>query len=253
MNKWRLRCHPKTFGYFWSQKEHKKNTKELYNYWIATLRSRVTREIRKSRLFVHFSYTQNMILFINPISEDINLFVVENGEVRQSSTIPKGKDYDAFPEMVNDIIHRHNIDTIWCVVWPWAFTRMRIVTLTLNTIAMVKNIPLKGCHFFEILNSNNPILRANDREYILLDEMWVPSLSPIESIDPSKTYTGYALKNDFTDEKNFIEYSEDLTWISEVFRKLPPTNRLTPIYLKEPHITWSKKNTFPSSKTTNKS
>ncbi len=194
-----------------------------------------------------------MILFINPISENICLMIVENGEVRHTSTIPKGKDYDAFPEMVNDSIHRHNIDTIWCVVWPWAFTRMRIVTLTLNTIAMVKNIPLKGCHFFEIVNSENPILRANDREYILLDEDWIPSLSPKESIDPSKIYTGYGDKNDFTDEKNFIEYSEDLRTVTEVFTQLPSVNRLTPIYLKEPHITWSKKNTYPSSKITNKS
>ncbi|MBP9812308.1 hypothetical protein KBC86_02920 [Candidatus Gracilibacteria bacterium] len=193
-----------------------------------------------------------MILFINPISENICLFIVENGEVRHTSTIPKGKDYDAFPEMVNDIIDRQYIDTIWCVIGPGAFTRMRIVTLTLNTIAMVKNIPLKGCHFFEIVNSENPILRANDREYIFLDEAGIPSLSPKELIDPSKIYTGYALKNDFTDEKNFIEYSEDHYWISEVFKKLPPTNRLSPIYLKEPHITWSKKNTYPSSKRTNK-
>jgi hypothetical protein len=59
---------------------------------------------------------------------------------------------------------------------------------------MVKNIPLKGCHFFEIVNRENPILRANDREYIVLDEMWIPSLSPKESIDPSKIYTGYAQK-----------------------------------------------------------
>lgn len=57
-----------------------------------------------------------MILFINPISENIKVFIVENGEVRHTSTIPKGKDYDAFPETVNDSIHRHNIDTIWCVV-----------------------------------------------------------------------------------------------------------------------------------------
>jgi hypothetical protein len=47
---------------------------------------------------------------------------------------------------------------------------MRIVTLTLNTISLVKNIPLKGCHFFEIINHPNPLLIANNHEYIILGE-----------------------------------------------------------------------------------
>lgn len=196
-----------------------------------------------------------MILFINPLSEDIHFFVIDIGEVvelRHTSTTPKGKDYDDFPEHIHDLINRHNIDTIWCVTWPWAFTRMRIVTLTLNTIALVKNIALKGCHFFEIIEENHPILIANNREYIILEEN-TPVLKEKNTLDQSLTYTWYADKNDFTDEKKFIEYSEDIPFIVGVFEAKEKQNRLSPIYLKEPHITWSKKNTFPSSKKTKKS
>ena len=74
---------------------------------------------RNLRNFLYFYYTQkNMILFINPLSEDIHFFVIDIGEVvevRHTSTTPKGKDYDAFPEHIHDLINRHNIDTIWCV------------------------------------------------------------------------------------------------------------------------------------------
>ena len=129
-----------------------------------------------------------MNLFINPISENITLFVIENGEVRHTSTIPKVKDYDAFPEEVNTLILRHNIDTIWCVVGPGAFTRMRIVTLTLNTFSMVKKITLKGCHFFEIINHPNPILIANNHEYIVLGKDG-PILIEKTTLDTEKTYS----------------------------------------------------------------
>lgn len=193
-----------------------------------------------------------MILFINPISENITLFVIENGEVRQTSTIPKWKDYDRFPEEVNDTINRHNIDMIWCVTWPWAFTRMRIVTLTLNTVSLVRKIPLKGCHFFEIINHPNPILIANNREYIVLKED-NPILVEKSELKWEESYSWYGNKNDFTDGKKFIEYSEDIPYISNIFNSLSSVSQLSPIYLKEPHITWSKKNIFPSSKTTNKS
>lgn len=207
---------------------------------------------RKSRLFSNFQYTQIMVLFINPISENILLFVIDHGEVRQTSTIPKGKDYDAFPEEVDRMIHRHNIDTIWCIVWPWSFTRMRIVTLTLNTFALTENIKLKGCHFFEIINHQNPILIANNREYIVLEDDR-PTLKEKEQLKVGKEYVGYGQKNDFTDGKNFIEYTLDIPYITRIFESRPIETRLSPIYLKEPHITWSKKNTYPSSKTMSKS
>jgi hypothetical protein len=189
-----------------------------------------------------------MVLFINPISETIRIFVLEIGEVvevRHTSTIPKWNDYDEFLETINDIFLRHNIDSIWCVIWPWTFTRMRIVTLTLNTFSLVKNIELKACHFFDIVQGANPILQANDREYILLTEN-CPELKGPWDIESDTIYTGYATKNDFTDTKNFIEYSEDIQYITKIFQSLPRVERLAPVYLKEPHITWSKKNTFPS-------
>ncbi|GAB0175280.1 MAG: hypothetical protein HHAS10_11590 [Candidatus Altimarinota bacterium] len=193
-----------------------------------------------------------MILFVNPIGQEIRLFVIENGEVRHTSTIPKGNDYNMFPEEVTTIINRHNIDTIWCIVGPGSFTRMRIVTLTLNTISLVKKIPLKGVHFFEIINHPNPILIANEREYIILGEDG-PFLIEKSQLKNKESYCGYGNENDFTDAKKFIEYTEEIPYISKIFERISNVDQLSPIYLKEPHITWSKKNIFPSSKTMSKS
>ncbi len=59
-------------------------------------------------------------------------------------------------------------------------------------------------------------------------------------------YVGYGEKNDFTDGQNFIEYTYNFTEISSVFASKEREEKLSPIYLKDPHITWSKKNTSHS-------
>ena len=89
-----------------------------------------------------------------------------------------------------------------------------------------------------------PILQANDREYIIETTEWITDLIEKENIPPG-TYIWYGDKNDFTDAKVFIEYREDAREISQVFKQIEYTEVLSPIYLKDPHITCSKKNTSP--------
>jgi hypothetical protein len=57
------------------------------------------------------------------------------------------------------------------------------------------------------------------------------------------TYQWYGEKNDFTNGREFIEYDENISHIIDVFRGRNSLDVLVPIYLKDPHITWSKKNT----------
>jgi hypothetical protein len=54
---------------------------------------------------------------------------------------------------------------------------------------------------------------------------------------------GYGEKNDFTNKGDFIEYREDMAEIVTLFAEKSYTDNLSPIYLKDPHITWSKKST----------
>lgn len=186
-----------------------------------------------------------MNLLINPISENIRLTLVESGKVVEDITIPKWKDFDMFPETLVEMVDRHDIDTIWCICGPAAFTRIRIVTLAINSLALVRNISLKWCHFFDIIDSTHPILKANDREYII--DVWHGETKLVEVGDiPPGNYTGYGEKNDFTDDKVFIEYSYNLDSIERMFSEKEPVERLNPIYLKDAHITWSKKSTSHS-------
>lgn len=200
----------------------------------------------------YFHYTLGMILFINPISENIWCTILDTHEVVETKIISKWDDFGSFPDVLVSLVEQFQVWEIWCIVWPWAFTRMRIVTLAINAVSMSKKIVIKWCHFFEIIDSENPILRANDSEYIILNENNLPTLTEKELLNTGKTYTGYGQENDFTDWKKLIQYNEDWSKIREVFHHTIPVEFLTPIYLKDPHITWSKKNTFPSSKRTNK-
>jgi hypothetical protein len=185
-----------------------------------------------------------MILFIDPISENIRLSIIDDGELRHTSTPPKWRDYDELPDTIVDMMDRHDIDTIWCITGPWAFTRMRIVTLMLNSLKLTRKFELKGCHFFDIIDTSSPILKANDREYIIRSERWTQLINK-EDI-PEGSYIWYGDQNDFTDDKKLIQYKEDIHFINEVFGTIIPVGQISPIYLKDPHITWSKKNTYLS-------
>lgn len=101
-----------------------------------------------------------------------------------------------------------------------------------------------------MIDAANPIIIANNSEYIIRNADRSTSLIDKSTL-PDGTYTGYGVQNDFTEGKILIEYSEDWGKVSHIFEKLAPEKTLTPIYLKEPHITWSTKNTSPSSAKTN--
>jgi hypothetical protein len=73
---------------------------------------------------------------------------------------------------------------------------MRIVTLAVNTVKLTRDIKLKSCHFFDITGAPSPILRANDREYIIRDGD-TTRLIVKEDIPPG-IYTGYGDENNFT-------------------------------------------------------
>jgi hypothetical protein len=192
-----------------------------------------------------YHYTLPMILFINPISKNITLALLEDWIQKEVINIIKGDDFSTFPDKVVEIVDLYNITEIWCLCGPGAFTRMRIVTLTLNTLVISRRIYLKWCHFFDIItDGRSPILRANDTEYII-GRAHEYNLIEKDFI-PSGSYSWYADQNDFTEDKVWIQYNEDYAEITRIFENIESSSRLSPIYLKDPHITWSKKNISPS-------
>lgn len=191
-----------------------------------------------------------MNLYINPLLPDITLTFLDWTEVKKIISIPKWDDFESLPEMITQEIKNGEIEEIWVILWPGLFTRMRIVTLTLGSLLFSKKIIIKGVHFFDIISGWIPLIQANTDEYraLLKNEDIIIKKNEL----PDGIYAGYGDKNDFTDEKVFVEYKENWWKISTIFQRLSPLTEISPIYIKSPHITWSKKNMFLSSKKTKK-
>ncbi len=191
------------------------------------------------------------ILYINPIKKHITLSCVEWSLLLREVHLTIWNDFDTFPEILLEMMDSEKPEQIWCIVWPWPFTRMRIVTLTLSTLVLSLWIKVKWCHFFELIEDGIPLLQANREEYITRSGSGEIVLMHKDQLRHG-TYIWYGEKIDFTEDKNYIEYREDWREIETVFTQLPTISVLVPIYLKEPHITWSKKNTSHSWETMKK-
>ncbi len=87
-----------------------------------------------------------------------------------------------------------------------------------------------------IPKGNIPILQANGGEYLTENKENQIQLIPSKDIPPG-SYIGYGKKNDFTDDKVFIEYNENYSHICKLFSITELSNALVPQYLKAPNIT----------------
>jgi len=180
-------------------------------------------------------------LYINPLGTKIRLLVFEWSTLITKNELDKHNASSTFPGDIVEVVEKYNIKEIWCILWPWAFTLMRTVTLTVNTLAFSKDIKLKWCHIFDIIDIQKwiPILQINPSEYICKiyesEKIFSPETLPLGK------YIWFSSGKDFTDKKTFIEYEESPDEIALFFNRKKNEERLSPIYFKPPHITWSKK------------
>jgi hypothetical protein len=129
------------------------------------------------------------ILYINPLLRELEARVCISGVEQVFSLAKYHQTAENFPAWILQIVDRYQITEIWCITGPGPFTLMRIVTLTLNTLAYTRSIPLKSCHFFDlILPPYRPILQANDQEYLTRIGPDVSLVLPASL--PSGTYQG---------------------------------------------------------------
>lgn len=84
-----------------------------------------------------------MFLFVNPLLNDITISLIDNAVLMKKIVIPHGDDFSSFPKTIINIIEEETIEEIWCICGPGSFTRMRIITLVLNTLHLSKNIVVK--------------------------------------------------------------------------------------------------------------
>ena len=58
------------------------------------------------------------ILFINPISTDIVILILEGDIYKEKVTIPKGDDFVSFPDKIISLVEFHGIEEVWCICGP---------------------------------------------------------------------------------------------------------------------------------------
>jgi tRNA A37 threonylcarbamoyladenosine modification protein TsaB len=172
-------------------------------------------------------------------------------------------------QYITDIVDTYRIERICSIVGPGPFTLLRILTLTLGGISLVRGIPLVSISWWDIprlCSIPGPyILQANVGEYVVCTEDMRETFFQIADV-PAGTYWGgtvhtpdtiYAgiysetessmytihgkmrenTKIHWTDRDFCISYTYPLDPVYEYIKTAPTTDTLVPIYIKPPHIT----------------
>lgn len=189
-----------------------------------------------------------MHLFINTIPETSTYILFDSERmIRDQKTLAlKGHESEqflvSFEEFLsdNDLLF-NDLDGIVVVNGPGSFTAMRIVTLTVNTLAFVHHTPLYSLDFFNLATLGGlgyPILvKANKGEYLVRKSQEdLPSIVLISDV-PDGQYAGLGDINDFANGGISIQSEIDY---NRVIQNLPldvPQERIEPFYIKKPNIT----------------
>lgn len=119
---------------------------------------------------------------------------------------------------------------------------MRIITLTVNTLAFVHKTPLFALDFFRLLSLSErdfPMcVKANRGEYLVrYSSEHNPEIVAIADMSDGH-YFGIGDENDFENRQISIEYGVDYArFIRNYEFPSSPLSRIDPIYIKKPNIT----------------
>lgn len=196
-----------------------------------------------------------MNLFIQPIGKQIDVYIerTEGWDLSHFSFETLGNEFELFLDslllgLTDNQITWDDISKIGIVSGPGSFTAMRVITLTLNTLAFsFPQISLVPFHFFEILalsDLKGPYcIKANRWQYC--------SRKSIEDSDvlfdiadmPAGQYYWQGDENDFEDKNVSIEYTLRIENIFAHIHKTEWVKRIEPLYIKKPNITTPKPRT----------
>ncbi|EKD30014.1 MAG: hypothetical protein ACD_78C00187G0001 [uncultured bacterium (gcode 4)] len=189
-----------------------------------------------------------MHLFINTIPE-VSTYILFDSEriIRDRKTLTlKWHESEQFLATLEGFLLENSLtfaelEGIVVVNGPGSFTAMRIVTLTVNTLAFVHKTPLYSLDFFSLAVLawlDYPMLmKANRGEYLLRkSEKYPPAIIPIGEV-PSWHYAGLGDTNDFTNGGISIQSELDYGAAIRNLALDTPTQRIDPFYIKKPNIT----------------
>lgn len=196
-----------------------------------------------------------MNLFIQPIGKQIDVYIepTPGWILSHFSFETLGNEFELFLDSLliglkNNNISWDDISKIGIVSGPGSFTAMRVITLTLNTLAFTfPHITLVPFHFFEVLalsGLHGPYcIKANRWQYccrnIIGDSDILHDIIDV----PSGHYYWHGDENDFEDRRVSIEYTLRIENIFAHMNESEWKKRIDPLYIKKPNITTPKPRT----------
>lgn len=114
---------------------------------------------------------------------------------------------------------------------------MRVFSLTINSIIFAnKEIIVKSRQYFDIFDNTStyiPILPINTNEVLIMLNETIQIVNTSELLSDSSTYISH--KNTLL--HNISQFIETPKYIQSLYQDTPPTIQISPIYIKNPHIT----------------
>ena len=204
------------------------------------------------------------ILGINTATNKTELALIEGSKVLyvKSWDADYNEAEKVLPAIKTALKKPNNLEKVFVVQGPGAFTGLRIGVTIANALAYIEGIPLISCSTFDYLKAK---IRSGYETTIMLKAGggYVALLNPGASrhqtieFEKIKIDTDYVLGDMKKAEKHKYPLPKGVKWLPEsaqksfsqvlmeIITKNPKTQKIVkPIYLKPPHITKSKKEVF---------
>ncbi len=191
-----------------------------------------------------------MYLLVDPVNSPAAFVVFDSDRsvVSLTRTDLSGQEFERFLDAAEGACRNSGtalsaLDGIVCVRGPAGFTGIRVVSLTLSTLALANGTPLFELDAFELralAGSKFPVVfRANRDEYAFSPAPG-SEFSIVRKTDLAPgEYSGIGLESDFEGRGVRIESSVDYGRAVARIDLSRPVGKIEPLYLKKPHITQS--------------
>lgn len=189
-----------------------------------------------------------MLLLVDTISQPAAFVFFNEGRevVLTEREAMSGKEFERFLARITESceklgIEPKDLEGIVCVRGPAGFTGIRVVTLTLGTLAFAAGVPLFEIDYAELQAAAGwtagVLLRANRDEVAYSRESGAGFAVVKKSEIPDGEYCGVAEESDFADRAVSVKSETDYGRAVKAFDLSHPKKRVEPFYVKKPHIT----------------
>lgn len=189
-----------------------------------------------------------MYLLVDTVSQPAAFVFFDEGRnvVRLDREDMAGKEFERFLARITESsaalgIEPKDLEGVVCVRGPAGFTGIRVVSLTLGTLAFSADVPLFGIDYAELQAAagwkGGVLVRANRDEYAYSASSGAGFSVVKKSEIPDGEYRGIAQDIDFDGRAVSVKSETDYPTAVRALDLSTPARRIEPFYVKKPHIT----------------